>query len=131
MSITLTEAEQVLEACKAEAKRMGVGVSATVVDSRGDFKAAFRMDGVGWFTADVCRGKAYASANFGVPTTDLMDRASNPVFQSLVQMHGGRMVLGQGAVPIKKGDQVIGAVGVSGATAQEDEDIALAGARAI
>ncbi len=131
MSITLSEAETVLAAAKAEARRMGVGISATVVDARGDFVAAFRMDGVGWFTADVCRGKAFASANFGVPTTDLMELAGNPVFQSLVQMQGGRMVLGKGAVPIKKGDQVIGAIGVSGATAQEDEDIAAVGARAI
>ena len=41
------------------------------------------------------------------------------------------MVLGKGAVPIKKGDDVIGAIGVSGGTAQEDEDIAIVGARAI
>ena len=68
MSITLSEAETILAAAKAEARRMGLGVSATVVDARGDFKAGFRMDGVGWFTADVCRGKAFASANFGVPT---------------------------------------------------------------
>ena len=104
MSITLSEAETILAAAKAEARRMGLGVSATVVDARGDFKAGFRMDGVGWFTADVCRGKAFASANFGVPTTDLAELAGNPVFQSLVAMQGGRMVLGKGAVPIKKGD---------------------------
>lgn len=131
MSITLSEAEAVLNAVKAEAKRLGLVVSATVVDSRGDFKAAFRMDGANWFTADVCRGKAFASANFGVPSADLTERAGNPVFQSLVAMHGGRIVLGQGAVPLKKGDQVIGSVGVSGASAQEDEDIANVGARAI
>ena len=124
MSITLSEAETILAAAKAEARSMGVTISATVVDARGDFKAGFRMDGVGWFTADVCRGKAFASANFGVPTTDLAELAGNPVFQSLVAMQGGRMVLGKGAVPIKKGDDVIGAIGVSGGTAQEDEDIA-------
>ena len=70
MSISLTESEKVLEAAKAEAKRLGLAVSAAVVDSRGDFKAGFRMDGAGWFTADVCRGKAFASANFGVPSGD-------------------------------------------------------------
>ena len=131
MSITLSEAETILAAAKAEARSMGVTISATVVDARGDFKAGFRMDGVGWFTADVCRGKAFASANFGVPTTDLAELAGNPVFQSLVAMQGGRMVLGKGAVPIKKGDDVIGAIGVSGGSAQEDEDIAIVGARAI
>ena len=82
MSITLSEAETILAAAKAEARSMGVTISATVVDARGDFKAGFRMDGVGWFTADVCRGKAFASANFGVPTTDLAELAGNPVFRA-------------------------------------------------
>ena len=131
MSISLTESEKILEAAKAEAKRLGLAVSVAVVDSRGDFIAGFRMDGAGWFTADVCRGKAFASANFGVPSGDLTDRASMPVFQSLLAMHGGHIVLGQGALPLTRGDQVIGAIGVSGASAQEDEDIAKVAAGAL
>lgn len=131
MPITLADAEKAIQAGKAEAERLGVGVSISVVDPRGDLKAAIRMDGVGWFTADVASGKAIASANFGVPTTDLADRADIPVFRALVTMQGGHLVLGQGAVPINRGDEVIGAVGVSGATAQEDEDIAKVAAAAI
>ncbi|MFQ5934396.1 MAG: heme-binding protein [Dehalococcoidia bacterium] len=118
MSITLSQAEKVLEAAKAEAVRLGVEVSVTIVDLRGDFKAGFRMDGADWYTAEVCRGKAFASANFGVPSGDLSEEASLPVFQSLLVMLGGRVVLGQGGVPIMQGDQVIGGVGVSGASAQ-------------
>ncbi|MFQ5872699.1 MAG: heme-binding protein [Dehalococcoidia bacterium] len=131
MSITLAEAEKVVQAGKAEAEKMGVGVSISVVDPRGDLKAAVRMDGVGWFTSDVARAKAFASANFGVPSGDLTDRADMPVFRSLVAMQRGHLVLGQGAIPITRGEEVIGAVGVSGATAQEDEDVAKAAARAI
>lgn len=131
MSITLAEAEKIVQAGKEEARRLGLAVSIAVVDERGDFKAAIRMDGIGWFTADVCRGKAYASANFRVPSGELTERANMPVFQSLVAMHGGHLVLGQGAVPVKRGEEVIGAVGVSGATAQEDEDIANVAANAI
>ena len=131
MSITLEEAEKVVLAGKAEAEKMGVRVSIAVVDARGDLKAAVRMDGVGWFTSDVARAKAFASANFGVPSGDLTGRADLPVFRSLVAMQGGHLVLGQGAVPIKRDDQVMGAVGVSGATAQEDEEIAKVAANAI
>ncbi len=131
MSINLEEAEKVVAAGKAEAERMGLAVSVTVVDARGDFKAGIRMDGVGWFTSDVSRAKAFASANFGVPSGDLTDRADIPVFRSLVVMQGGHLVLGQGAVPLMRGDQVVGAVGVSGATAQQDEDIAKAAAKAV
>ncbi|MFQ5934143.1 MAG: heme-binding protein [Dehalococcoidia bacterium] len=131
MSITLAEAEKVVQAGKAEADRLGVKVSISVVDARGDLKASVRMDGVGWFTSDVSRGKAFASANFGVASGDLADRADIPVFRSLVTMAGGHLVLGQGAVPLLRGDEAIGAVGVSGATAQEDEDIAKAAAKAL
>ena len=51
MSITLAEAEKAIQTGKAEAERLGVGVSISVLDSRGDLKAAIRMDGVGWYTA--------------------------------------------------------------------------------
>jgi uncharacterized protein GlcG (DUF336 family) len=130
MSMTLAEAEKAIQAGKAEAERLGVEVSISVLDSRGDLKAAIRMDGVGWYTSDVARGKAFASANFGVPTSELADMADIPVFRSLVAMHGGHLVLGQGAVPVLRGDEVIGGVGVSGASAQQDEDIAAIAAAA-
>ena len=131
MSLTLAEAEKVIRASVAKAERMGLKVSIAVVDGRGDLKASVRMDGVSWLTSDTARGKAFASANFGVPSGALSDRLDTPVFRSLVAMQGGHLVLGQGAVPIKKGDQVIGAVGVSGATSQEDEDIAKVAAEVV
>ena len=131
MSITLSQAEKVVDAAKAEAVRIGVEVSVVIVDPRGDFKAGFRMDGADWYTAEVCRGKAFISANFGMPSGELEKSASAPALQSIFAMQGGRVVYGQGAVPIKQGDQVIGGVGVSGASAQEDEDIAKVAAQAI
>ena len=131
MSLTLAEAERAIQAAKAEAERLGVKVSVFVSDKRGDLMAAIRMDGVPWYTTLVSRGKAIASSMFGRNSGEMTERASNPVLQSLVAMHAGTIVLGQGGVPIKRGDEVIGGVGASGASAQEDEDISAAGAKAV
>jgi uncharacterized protein GlcG (DUF336 family) len=118
----------VIEAAEESAERLGVKVSVSVVDARGDLIASVRMDGAPFFTSDVSRGKATASAVFGQPSAALADHAGSPVFTSLNIMLQGRLVLTQGAVVvIKGGDVVEGAVGVSGGTAQQDEDIANAG----
>lgn len=93
--------------------------------------ALVRMDGARWFTADVSRGKAMASALFGRPSGEMAERADSPVFRSLVQMHGGHLIPGQGAVPIRHGEEVVGAVGVSGGTGQQDEEVARTGVSAL
>jgi glc operon protein GlcG len=90
-----------------------------------------RLDGAWWPTAPISRGKAYASAAFGVPSADLTERANNPVMRALMQMEDGQIIPQQGAVPIKHGNELIGALGVSGASSQEDEEIARAGLAAL
>ena len=61
----------------------------------------------------------------------MMARADTPVMRSLIMMEQGEIIPQQGALPIKRGDAVIGAVGVSGAAAHEDEDIARVGIAAL
>ncbi|ETW92561.1 MAG: hypothetical protein ETSY1_43105 [Candidatus Entotheonella factor] len=127
MAITLAEAEQILQASKAHATQMGLIVAIAVVDPRGDLVAMIRMDGALWRTAPVARGKAFASVAYGVPSADLMARADTPVMRSLIMMEQGEIIPQQGALPIMRGQAVIGAIGVSGAAAHEDEEIARAG----
>lgn len=131
MALTLAEAETILQTAKAKAIQMGVIVAISVVDPRGDLVAMIRMDGALWRTASVARGKAFASVAYGVPSADLMARADTPVMRALVMMEQGELIPQQGALPIKRDDEVIGAVGVSGAAAHEDEDIARAGITAL
>jgi uncharacterized protein GlcG (DUF336 family) len=127
MAMTLAEAERILQAAKKKAQDMGVKVAISIVDPRGDLVAMVRLDGALWRTAPVSRGKAFASVAFGAPSGELTARADNPVMRSLILMEGGNIIPQQGAVPIKRGDELLGAIGVSGATSQEDEDIARAG----
>ncbi|MSQ33431.1 MAG: heme-binding protein [Dehalococcoidia bacterium] len=131
MAITLSEAQKIMRAAQASAKALGINVSISVVDPRGDLVASVRMDGARFFTPDVARGKAMVSAMFGQASAALAERASDPIFQGLNQMQQGRLMFGQGAVPITKGSEIVGAVGVSGGTAQQDEDVAKAGLAAL
>ena len=131
MYLTTTEAQRMLQAAQVKAQQMGVKVSISVVDGRGDLLTMVRLDGVSWRTAGISKGKAYASANFGVPSADLTDRAASPVMQSFMASVPGECVPARGAMPVLRDGRVLGAIGVSGAKAEEDEEIAKAGAAAL
>jgi len=131
MYLTTTEAQRMLQASQVKAQQMGVKVSISVVDGRGDLLTMVRLDGVSWRTAGISKGKAYASANFGVPSADLTARANSPVMQAFMASVPGEMVPAQGAVPVLRDGRVLGAIGVSGAKAEEDEEIAKAGVAAL
>ena len=131
MYISSSEAQKILQASQAKAQQMGVKVSISVVDGRGDLLTMVRLDGISWRTAGISKGKAYASANFGVPSADLTARASSPVMQSFMASVPGQCVPAQGAVPVIRDGRCLGAIGVSGAKAEEDEEIAKAGVAAI
>lgn len=123
---TMAEAMKALETARAAASKMGVGLSCAVVDSRGDLVALARMDNARFFTADVARGKAQVSAIFGLPSGNLAQFGANPAFGNLNITAQGRLYPVQGAVPVMRNNQVLGAVGCSGGTGQQDEDAAKA-----
>ena len=126
-SLTLAEAEQILAAAKSKAQEMGTNLCVAVVDSRGDLMAMFRMDGAPWRSVYICQGKAAAAAAWGRSSADLAENAQSPVSRGLMAILGGRMIPGQGALPVYRNGELIGAVGGSGGTSQEDEDAARAG----
>ena len=126
-SLTLAEAETILAGAKAKVLAMGVKMSISVVDPRGDLITMMRTDGASWRTPPISRAKAVAASCFGRASGELTENALAPVFRGLMAMEGGHMIPGQGALPVFRGGELIGAVGGSGGTAQEDEDAALAG----
>ena len=129
--MSLEDAERMLQAAKNKALEMGVKLSISVVDERGDLKCMVRMDGSPWRTPYVSRGKARASACFGVPSGDLTERAMTPVLRAVMEVEKGEFVPGQGALPIFRDGELVGAIGGSGGTAQEDEDASRAGVEAL
>ena len=126
-NITLDQAEVVLAGAKAAALEMGKAFSFSVVDARGDLITMCKMDGSPWRTPYVSRGKARASACFGEASGDLTERSTTPIMRAVMEVERGEFVPGQGALPIYVNGELIGAVGGSGGTAQEDEDCARAG----
>ena len=130
-TLTLAEAEQILQTAKSKVLEMGAKMSVSVVDPRGDLIAMFRTDGASWRTPAISRAKAVAAACFGRASGELTDNALSPVFRGLMAMEGGHMIPGQGALPVYRDGEVVGAVGGSGGTSQEDEDAALAGIESI
>jgi uncharacterized protein GlcG (DUF336 family) len=129
--ITLTEAETIIKAAKMKAEGMGIKVAVAVVDPRGDLIAMARMDGAPWRSIQLCQGKAYATAAYGISSGELQARADHPVVRSLVMMAGGHMVPSPGALPIMRDGEMIGAVGGSGAKPEQDEEVCRAGLAAL
>lgn len=128
-SLTLEGANRVLASAIAKAKERNAGGAIAVVDQGGSLVAFQRLDGTFPAGAAVSLGKARTAATFKKPTKAFED-AINGGRTALAAVH--ELTPLQGGVPIVVDGQVIGAVGVSGAhSQQEDEEIAFAGASAI
>ncbi len=131
MALTLEEANRVVQGAIAKARQLNLRVSVAVCDVGGRLMAFNRMDGAIWASTLGSQGKAIASAAFGRPSGELAERADSPVIRGIVSADGGRMIPGQGAVPVVQNGVVEGACGVGGGTGQEDEECALAGVAAL
>lgn len=125
--ISLAAAERIADAAQAEAARRGATVVIVVVDDGGYPIVLRRLDDTQVASVDVGIGKARTAAIFRRPSKVFEDQVKNGRVAALA-LPGATPL--QGGTPIKLGGQVIGAIGVSGNTPQEDEDIALAGAAA-
>jgi uncharacterized protein GlcG (DUF336 family) len=86
------------------------------------------MDGTNFLSPDIARGKALAAAAWKIPSADLASRwASSPLAgPGMIAASGDRIVPVAGGIPIVRGGEVIGAVGVSGARSDEDAQVATA-----
>ena len=131
MPLTLAQAQKIIQAAIAQSQAIGIRAGITVVDAHGDLVASARMEGARPITADVSRGKAAVSAMFGQPSAAMEQQKDMAVMQSLLLMSQGRLVFRQGAVPIMQGGEMLGAIGVSGGSPQQDEDVAKAASSAL
>ena len=123
--LTLEAAEKVAAAAEAEAKKRNATVVIVVVDDGGYPLVLKRLNDTQVASVDVGIGKARTAAIFRRPSKDFEDQIKNGRVASLV-LPGATPL--QGGLPLVFDGKVIGAIGVSGNTPQEDEDIAKAGA---
>ena len=130
MGLSLADANRIVGASIAAAEEMGVRLSVAVVDAGGQLVAFQRMEGAIAVSATAAPGKAVGSVFFGRDSR-LID-AGSPVMQAILGSQGGRIIPAQGAVPIyRDGVLLVGAIGGSGGTAQQDEDCVRKGLEAL
>ena len=125
--LTLDAAKKIAAAAEQEAIRRGSTVVICIVDDGGHLLVLHRLDDTQVASVEVGIGKARTAAIFRWPRKDFEDQIRNGRVAALAL--AGATPL-QGGIPIVAGGKVIGAIGVSGNTPQEDEDIAKAGAAA-
>jgi uncharacterized protein GlcG (DUF336 family) len=125
-ALGLALANQIASAGVAACQANGYAVAVTVVDRAGGVRAVQRADNAGAHTLEASRAKAWTSASAKANTLAMMENAQkNPAAANLVNIPGF-LLLG-GGVPIKAGNEVVGAVGVGGAPGGHlDEQCALA-----
>ncbi len=125
--ITLAEAKAVVSAAESVAIKNGWTMVITVVEPNGALVLSEKMDGTQYGSIDVAQGKAKTAANFKRPTAVFQDAVKsgnlNSIFTGAMALEGGELLVSDG--------QIIGAIGVSGATAAQDGTVARAGAAVI
>ena len=129
--LTLKEATQVIAAAEKKAVEIGVAMNIAVVDAGGNLTAFVRMDGAWLGSIDIAINKAFTARAFDVPTADLgkLSQPGAPVYGIHASNHGRIMIFG-GGIPLKRGGEIIGAIGVSGGKGDQDPTVAAAGVAA-
>src|SRR3954449_9589833 len=112
-------------AARAAADDQGLAISFAVMDAGGHLLAFVRMDGAPWVSADVAQGKAWTAAAYGVPSDAQKEKmAPMPNFaQAITSMTHGRFTPQTGAVPVFRDGTLLGALGASGGTGDQDEAV--------
>ena len=119
-NISLAMAQTIANAAMDKCKEMGYRVSVTVVDRAGLPIVMLRGDGAGLHTPEGSDRKAYTARTFRAPSADFVKRVmSDPTLAG--QKEYTRVLALPGGLPIKVGDDVVGAVGVSGSPGKDDD----------
>jgi uncharacterized protein GlcG (DUF336 family) len=131
-TLTYAGARTAVDAAAARAQALGVPTNIAVVDLSGGLLAFARLDGAPLLSGSIAQDKAYTVAAFnGVPTHAWFGLIeAEPALREGI-VHRDRLVIFGGGVPVTVNGSLVGAVGVSGGTAEQDREIAEAGASAV
>jgi uncharacterized protein GlcG (DUF336 family) len=130
--ITLQQATAAVEAAIKRAGQLGLKMNIAVVDAGANLKAFARIDGAWLGSIDVSIRKARTARFFDMETGDLgmLSQPGGPLFN--IEHSNGGLITFPGGVPIRNGQgEVIGGIGVSGSTVENDRDVACTGAKAV
>src|SRR5437868_7894079 len=129
--ITLEDARRIIAAAEKKSVELGQPMNIAVADAGGNIVAHVRMDNAWIGSIDISQKKAYTARAFDIATKDLAAHSqSGGQFFGMHASNDGRIMIFAGGIPLKKEGKVVGAIGVSGGSGEQDHAVAAAGAAA-
>jgi uncharacterized protein GlcG (DUF336 family) len=131
-SVNLADARRIIAAAEKKAAEIGQPMNIAVADAGGNLVAHIRMDGAWVGSVDISIKKAFTSRAFDIATKDLATHSqSGNQFFGIHASNDGKIMIFAGGIPLKHGGKVIGSIGVSGGSGDQDHAVAEAGAAAL
>lgn len=129
--VTLADARRVIAAAEKKAQEIGQPMNIAVTDEGANLVAHVRMDGAWIGSIDISQKKAFTSRAFDISTQDLAKHSqSGGQFFGIHTSNNGKVMIFAGGIPLKRDGKVVGAIGVSGGSGDQDHEVAEAGAAA-
>jgi uncharacterized protein GlcG (DUF336 family) len=131
-TITLADARRIITAAEKRAEQIGQPMNIAVADAGGNLVAHVRMDNAWMGSIDISINKAFTARAFDITTKDLAENSqSGDQFFGIHVSNQCRVMIFAGGIPLKKDGKVVGAIGVSGGSGEQDHAVAEAGAAAL
>lgn len=132
MSLTLEQAEKLSEAAKAKAKEIGVPMNIAIVDEGANLKSFHRMDNAWLGSIDISVKKAKTARFFDMNSGEIgkLSQPGQPLY-NIEHSNGGLITFPGGVVLKDSSGTIVGAIGVSGGSVEQDHEVASAGAAAL
>jgi uncharacterized protein GlcG (DUF336 family) len=119
--VTLEDARRIISAAEKKAAEIGQPMNIAVADAGGNLVAHVRMDNAWLGSVDISIKKAWTSRAFDITTKDLADNSqSGDQFFGIHASNNGKVMIFAGGIPLKKDGKVVGAIGVSGGSGEQD-----------
>jgi uncharacterized protein GlcG (DUF336 family) len=129
--VSLEDARRVIAAAEKKAQEIGQPMNIAVADEGANLVAFIRMEGAWLGSIDIAQKKAFTSRAFDISTKDLAQHSqSGNQFFGIHASNNGKVMIFAGGIPLTSGDKVVGAIGVSGGSGEQDHTVAEAGAAA-
>ena len=128
MNITLEQAQKIINSALDKAKQMDLKMNIAIVDAGVNLVAFAKMDGAWLGSIDIAIKKAKTARYFNMPTGEIgkLSQPGKPLFN--IEHSNGGLITFPGGIPIKNSkNEIIGAIGVSGSSVENDHEVAAAG----
>ncbi|QCO98419.1 heme-binding protein [Arthrobacter sp. 24S4-2] len=126
--LNLADARQVIAAAEKRAEQIGQPMNIAVVDAGGNLVTHVRMDNAWLGSVDIAINKAFTARAFDIQTKDLGDNAQpQEQFFGIHASNQGRIIIFAGGIPVRRAGRIVGAIGVSGGSGDQDQHVAEAG----